>query len=333
MKKLFLLFLFLSIPFFSFAQATFQSLASGDWNNTSTWQLISGTSATNYPTTADNVTISSGHSIQVNIINAQCSQITVNAASSIVLNAVNNALTVYSTMSVSASSTITINTGALTVIGAMFLTAPTTGTGTTLLDVSGGLFTCVGGLTITALANASRTSELRIGNSLATVAGALVTTTINSKINFTGIGALTLAGLVTIANSGSFNAGNGWVVYVGIPNSNQTVASLTYNRLVITGIGIGKKTISGSVTVTDTLTLLSDTLQIHGSGSLKMNNSSVIVRTAGKIFSVPTFLGVVDIIYNNVTKDTTGLEMPTNTATLRNLTINNVSGVKLGASV
>jgi hypothetical protein len=76
------------------------------------------------------------------------------------------------------------------------------------------------------------------------------------------------------------------------------VASLNYNRLVITGVGAGRKIISGTVNVSDTLTLLTDTLQIN-SGTLTMANNATIIRTEGKLISTPRFSGSVDLIYNN----------------------------------
>jgi len=76
---------------------------------------------------------------------------------------------------------------------------------------------------------------------------------------------------------------------------------------------------------------LSDTLQIN-SGSLTMANNSCIIRTAGKILSAPNFAGQVDLIYNNVQRDTTGPELPVNLQILRNFTIANAGGIALNAN-
>jgi len=65
---------------------------------------------------------------------------------------------------------------------------------------------------------------------------------------------------------------------------------------------------------------------------LTMANNSCIIRTAGKILSAPNFAGQVDLIYNNVQRDTTGPELPVNLQTLRNFTIANAGGIALNAN-
>ncbi|MFT3907947.1 MAG: T9SS type A sorting domain-containing protein [Ferruginibacter sp.] len=335
----------------SFAQGTFQSNASGNWDSPASWTLVSGTSTTNFPGAGDTATISGGDAITVNV-NSQCNEINISGTSSLLLttaavtltvtNAVNASgasiinidqgiMTVTGQLNASAASRITITQGALTVIGIVQLNAPTASAGTTLIDVEGGVFTCAGGMTIIGLLP-GRIAELRIGNnSLANVAGGLLTISSSSKINFTGDGTLVLAGIVSIHGS-SFTAGIGRVIYFGIPGTDQAIAPLTYYRLGIAGIGAGIKTISGTVNVLDTLALYIDTLVIN-SGSLNLSNNATIVRTAGKILSAPTFLGNVDIVYNNFTKDTTGPEVPVSPTTLRNLVINNPGGIQLGSAV
>ncbi|MBS1512155.1 MAG: hypothetical protein JST86_15005 [Bacteroidetes bacterium] len=341
------------------AQAVFNSAASGDWDNPSTWTIISGTPANTYPSAGDSVVILNGNSVSVNVP-SQVKSVTIQDNSSLLFNVstassiltVSNqllitgasllsmdagVLTVTGNMTVNAASSITQNQGLINVLGLVFVTAPTASTvpssGTSLLNIAGGAFSCAGGVTLTSLANTSRLSELRIGNSSVNIAGSLATTTTNSKINFSGSGLLTLAGLITIPFQSSFVAGTGKVLYLGIPGSNQSVAPLTYYRLAISGFGNGLKQINGTVTVTDSLSLLTDTLIINSGGTLNMNNSTTIVRTAGIISNAPTFLGTVDLVYNDILKDTTGFEMPVATGVLGNLTINDISGIVLAADI
>ncbi len=335
-------------------QAFFTSATSGNWNSATSWTLVSGSCVLNYPAAGDSVIIQNANSITV-VSNSQCQSLTVKGASTLVLSVstsvitVTNdllvtetsmaiidagALTVTGNLTINQRATVTQNGGAFTVVGLGFLNSPSTSTGTTILDINAGVFSCFGGMTITATTIPSgRIAEMKIGNSAVNVVGALTTISANAKITFIGIGALTLAGIITIPNTASFTAGNGRVVYVGIPGANQNIASLTYNRLTITGVGAGSKTISGSVTVTDTLTLLTDTLLVNGGGSLRLNTNATIVKTAGRILTAPVFLGQIDILYNDIQRDTTGLEMPTGTNVLRNLFINNVSGVKLANNI
>jgi hypothetical protein len=337
-----------------FAQAVFQSNGGGNWSNPGSWSLISGSSSTNYPVAGDTATITATNTLTVDV-NSQCSQLTVNGGSTLLLNSTTSiltisnglivsavsavdlslgALTVTGTMSVGGASTVTVNQGVLTVVGIMSVTSPASPAGTTLLDVEGGVFSCAGGMTITATTvPAGRFAELRIGSSAVNLAGGLITVSANARINFTGPGALTLAGVISIPNTGSFIAGNGRVVYFGIPGSNQTVAPLTYYRLVITGLGTGIKEINGAVVVIDTLTLLTDTLVVNPVGSLTLDNAVTVVRTGGILLSAPVFTGVADVVYNDIQRDTTGLEMPASSAVLRNLTINDIAGIKLGSNV
>ena len=354
MSKYLLLIIFTATISTCFGQGFFTSNASGNWNNAANWTLAGGTSSLNYPVAGDSVIIQNAHSIQV-VGNTQCQSLTIKGAAQLSITSTTSFLTVTNdllitetsitditaglltvtgNLTINQKSTATQTGGAFSVIGLVFINAPSTSTGNTTLNVDAGAFSCLGGMTVTATTlPAGRIAETKIGNSAVTVVGALTTISANAKITFTGNGALTLAGIITITNPLSFTAGNGRVVYVGIPGANQTISPLTYNRLVITGIGNGSKTISGNVIVTDSLTLLTDTLIISGSGSLTLNNNATIVKTAGKLLSVPSFLGQIDILYNDVQKDTTGPEMPTTATVLRNLFINNIAGVKLANSI
>ncbi len=329
-----------------FSQAYFTSKASGRWNSASTWKLESGMSATSIPGATDSVVILNNHQVVVDSLH-QCLSLSVRQSAGLTLDSITSFLTVINNLSLTDGANISVSSGNLTVSGNSTISLATltqTGgivsivglvnasntsftTGSTIIDIQSGIFNTIGGLTLSALA---RPAELRIGTGLANVVGALITFGGAAKVRFTGEGSLVLAGLVTMTNT-NFVAGNGRVVYVGIPGANQNVASLNYNRLVITGIGAGRKVISGTVNVSDTLTLLTDTLQVN-SGSLTMANNSCIIRTAGKILSVPNFAGQVDLIYNNIQRDTTGPELPVNVQVLRNLTIANAGGIALNAN-
>ena len=61
MKKIILSVIFILIGNISFAQAVFSSATSGDWNNNSTWTLISGSSSDGIPHAGDDVTILNAH--------------------------------------------------------------------------------------------------------------------------------------------------------------------------------------------------------------------------------------------------------------------------------
>jgi hypothetical protein len=334
------------------AQAVFQTSGSGsgNWDDAASWTLVSGTSSYGYPVSGDTATISGGAAITVDNT-LQCNALTISGAGSLIFTSnasiltISNALTmsgastidlslglltVTGNATVGGASTITISQAALTVVGLFALTSTTVGN--TLLDVEGGAFSCVGGMTLSGL-SATRTTELRIAGGAVNLAGGLLVSSANNKVDFTGAGTLSLAGVVSFFSTSSFVAGNGRVIYFNLPGSSQTVAPLTYYRLAIAGVGQSTKEINGSVTVTDTLTLLTDTLEINSGGSLTLSDGATLVRTAGKLVSTPTFAGSVNLVYNDVGKDTTGPEMPTSPAALQQLTIDDFSGIALGAPV
>lgn len=344
-------------PSLLFSQAVFTSAASGNWNDPASWTYVSGTITNNYPGAGDSAVIAGGHSIVVNV-SSQVKSLTIRGASALLFNVSNSSsvlavsnectltegsflnmiagvLTITGNITINAASSITQNGGAINIIGLGFLIAPTASStpsaGTSLIHVAGGIFSCAGGFTLTSLANTSRLAELRIGDGAVNMVGALTTTTVNAKINFSGMGMLTLAGPFTVPFADSFTAGSGRVNFFGIPGSNQAVTPLNYSKLIISGTGGGIKEINGAVTVADSLTLLSDTLQINSGGSLTLNNNATVVRTGGKLTSPPVFVGNINLVYNNVTKDTTGAEMPVATIALQNITINNIGGVVLGS--
>jgi hypothetical protein len=354
MKK-YLLFIFFIVQFNSgYCQGFFTSAASGDWNNPLSWTLVTGTSVINYPVAGDSVIVLNAQVIQVTSA-AQCQSLTIKGAATVNINSNNSALTITNDLLITETSFANISAGLITVTGNLtvnqkaiitqtggavsifglaFINAPSASAGNTILNIDDGVFSCIGGMAITATTiPAGRIAEIKIGNSTVNIFGTLTTISANAKISFTAAGSLTLAGIITIPNPLSFSAGNGRVVYVGIPGANQTIAPLTYNRLVITGIGNGNKTINGSVVVTDSLVLLSDTLVVNNTGTLTLNNNATIVKTAGKLLSAPIFSGQADVVYNNVQRDTAGFEMPVAANVVRNLVINNIAGVKLGAAV
>lgn len=331
------------------SQAVFNSASTGNWNEPATWSLQSGATSLNYPVAGDTVIITGGHIVTAND-NLQCGQLAINngsqlqfssnasilsisngvslsASSAIAMN--QGAMTVTGTFTITGASHVTVNQGALTVIGLAIVSAPVAA-GQTLLEVNGGIFTCAGGLSITGL-SATRQAELRIGNSAVNVVGSLITATPNARINFTGSGTLTLAGIINIPDAASFIAGTGRVIYVGIPGTDQVVAPLNYYRLLIAGTGAGVKEINGPVSVSDTLTLINDTLMITG-GQLTLLDDATVVRTAGKLMQPPVFAGRVNLVYNNFARDTTGAELPAAANALQVLTINDGNGLDLAAS-
>ncbi len=149
--------------------------------------------------------------------------------------------------------------------------------------------------------------------------------TITSELNFYGgtgtptlrIGAhtLTLGGVITYTVAGAFYGGatsnlvmNGATALNAITNG---LNNLTMNANVALG---------GAVTVNNTLNLANGILS-NGS-NLTMASGSTISRSAGSIFSAPTFPGTVNLLYTGGPALSTGKELPTGSSVINNLTSN-----------
>jgi hypothetical protein len=97
--------------------------------------------------------------------------------------------------------------------------------------------------------------------------------------------------------------------------------------------------LNAALTITGALTLTSGTLTNASTNNITFNSGSAtpveITRTAGSIggtgAQAPVFTSSANITYNNSTSTTIGLEMPTSTSKLNNLTINNAGGVIMSA--
>jgi hypothetical protein len=336
------------------AQAFFTSKGNGNWTDSTKWNLVSGVSTSKYPKALDSVIIFSNDTIRVDSAST-CKSLTVKDSSQLVLDSLflsiltvtaqcyitetallkvdNGILTITGTLTIDQKADLIQNAGVISILGAAFVNAPILAAGSSTMDIKGGAFTCAGALTLFSIAFPSTSvAELKIQNSVVSIFGVLTTVTSSAKITFTGTGSLILGGIITITDPNSFTAGTGTVVYIGIPSQDQSVAALTYHNLVISGIANDDKIITGTVKVLNELTLLSDKLKIDPGGILNLENDATIIRTFGKLLNTPTFLGQVNVIYNNVLRDTTGPELPIATTVLKDLTISNISGIQLNTT-
>ena len=131
--------------------------------------------------------------------------------------------------------------------------------------------------------------------------------------------------LVLSGSTVEFSRGNSGTI--------QTITPRTdYNNLTISDFGplAGNKTLSGPTAVSGVLTLnhLFGS-SITGSSNITLANGATIVRTSGSFDAAPTFGTTVNVTYNGTTAISSGVEIPTTTTVLNNLSINNVGGVTL----
>jgi hypothetical protein len=106
-----------------------------------------------------------------------------------------------------------------------------------------------------------------------------------------------------------------------------------YNNLTLSDSGAANnKLFSGAVTVNNTFTLNQSSSTLTACGNLTLADGATIVRTAGSLDASPVFGTTVNVSYNGATAITSGVELPTATSVLNNLTVNNTAGVTLGSS-
>lgn len=106
-----------------------------------------------------------------------------------------------------------------------------------------------------------------------------------------------------------------------------------YNNLTLSDSGAANnKLFSGAVTVNNTFTLNQSLSTLIACGNLTLADGATIVRTGGSLDAAPVFGTTVNVSYNGATAITSGVEIPTATSVLNNLTVNNAAGVTLGGN-
>jgi hypothetical protein len=106
-----------------------------------------------------------------------------------------------------------------------------------------------------------------------------------------------------------------------------------YNNLTLSDSGaLNNKLFSGAVTVNNTFTLNQSLSNLTACGNLTLADGATIVRNGGSLDAAPVFGNTVNVSYNGATAITSGVELPTVTSVLNNLTVNNAAGVTLGSS-
>lgn len=91
-------------------------------------------------------------------------------------------------------------------------------------------------------------------------------------------------------------------------------------------------TLEAPLSVTTGLSLMNGTLN-NSSFSVTIENGATVSPGGGGLSSPPSYAGPVNLTYTNTTPLSTGSEMPTDPATLNNLTINGSGAVSLSNSV
>ncbi len=150
--------------------------------------------------------------------------------------------------------------------------------------------------------------------------------TVNEELKFTSGNLSIGSNILTI---GDQIIGSG---LIGSPTSNMVFNGAT-PATDVPGVTLQNLTISrpnginlaGNVTVGGILTLTNGTLD-NSSNVLTLANNATIVRDQGTLSALPTFAGLVNIVYNGLTAVNSYYEIPTSSVALNNLTINKSGG-------
>jgi hypothetical protein len=283
----------------SFGQATFNSAATGNWNDATKWTVMSGLDADNIPDADDTVFIVSNHSITVNTGLQVCLSLTVGPLSggnstSTLAFASGTTLTVGGNVALGNAgnnnrkgSIVMTNGGTLVCQGFVLNNGGTNnfteGIGTVVLTANntlpGTIFTAFNNLTINAGSTTTASligiagnlavnsgAALTTGNTNSWILGVTGTTSISGTLNLANTGAKTFSNDVTIGSNGIWNETSAaGVTFTGSLQNDGTFLS-----------GSGTHTFSGtSKTINGTSGVSIPNLAISGT----VTNSTTITST------------------------------------------------------
>ncbi|MBN1386838.1 MAG: hypothetical protein JW965_00215 [Bacteroidales bacterium] len=328
--KIALLAVFFMHTAYSLYAADRYSVASGNWNSTSTWSATSGGApGASVPVAGDNVYIESNHTITVTA-NAACANITFTADGS--------TLTVNSSITLTVSGTITKNklnsNSSSTISGQGKIDCANIAVGSTANPVSGfltfynhtlsstvSILNVSGNLTINSYSGgffSFRNGVFNLGEGTLSVSGS-ITTQNSSGLNVSTFsmetgnqtGILNLSSATPFSQSGTgfstINL-NGTSTLVNYNRSGaQTVHATDYNNLTLSGSGA--KDVTGSII----------------DGILSMEGTATATGTT------PSFGASATLQYKGSAAQTTGIEFPSTFSGSGGVIIDNSNGVSLNS--
>ena len=236
----------------------YQTLATGNWNSNTSWQVRAGGAWNNcapgdYPGVAagaGTVTIRNGHVITL----------TANVPNAIGALTFEDATTL--------ATTVVMTTRTLNVTGGITFGAPAADPGDQSITITTGTLTCASVyMPTTAFANYDDFISLTSGTLTSTGNILMDGASDRNYITYTGAGILTVGGNFT---GGGFTCATSTVTYNGI---NQQVGGYVYNNLIFNGGGT--KTLTGAASVGGTLTLTSGIVRL-GNFDLTLTNTTAI---------------------------------------------------------
>jgi hypothetical protein len=288
-----------------FAQANFNSnTAAGNWSLNTSWTLVSGTDADGVPDANDNVTILTGHQVNINI-NAACNNLIQNGTGLINFNTNSCTLAVGGNYTLNGSDGTSGGgaTRVMTVAGNLIVSATATAADIIGIDFTVSGTSAIDGAFIIAGVNGVKTftGDVTIGSSGSFTISVVETVTMSSNLTINSTtAALTYSAAGTINLAGNFN-NTGTVNFNAVGATLAVTGTLTTNSgSVITGTATGILTVGGTATVSagGTSTWGRGTFTITGTttvnGTLLFNNATGAKTFTGNV----TFNGGSALTYN-----------------------------------
>lgn len=333
-KKFFLVVLILlsTAPIFA---ATRYSVASGNWNSTSTWSATSGgTAGASVPAGGDNVFLENGRTVTVTA-NASCASITFTGTGN------DATLIINSSVTLTVSGDVTLNN-----VANSSKSCTVSGTGTLFCDnliVGSNASPSSNNTTYIHTFNSS-IANLNISGNLAinSYIGTRTSRRGNGVFNLAS-GTISVAGSVTTSNENDVN--NSTFSLESDPQTGTLILSGT-TPFNLSGTGTNTISLAGTSTLvsysgTSAQTVYATTytnLTLSGSGVKTLTGSTVngilsIEGAATTTGSIPAYGAGSAIRYKGSSSQSTGIELPSTFSGSGGIVIDNPSGVTLSASL
>ena len=265
------------------------SVATGNWNATSTWSASSGgASGASVPIAGDDVTIEGGHNVTLTAA-AACATVTFTTAT---------------------ATSLTLAGFQLNVSGA--ITIPRSGASENLIAVGTGTLNA-GSVAFTSGGGGVR-HEITISTGTVTVSGNVTQagSSGSASITFTGAGTLNLGGTFLDSSNGTLTTFTG--SSVNYNGAGQTVGDFTYYNLTLTGSGTKISAVPGGTTgvaVNHNLAIGDGVTFSHGASDLTVTGTTTVGAGASGTLSITsttgtkTFTGTVTILPGGTLSETT----------------------------
>ncbi len=239
-----------------FSQATFTSIASGNWNGGLTVWSVTGFDADNIPDVDDDVIISTSHTISINV-NAACNTLTLNGTANLNFNTNNRTLNVNGLMTMNGNSQVSGNNNSriLNLNSNFLIPAGQTGSigGVQVVQSAPNTFTISGTFTPTSATGTKNLGDVIINSTGTWNATSNEAYTINNLTLFNGavIGGSATSVITANGNLTVFPSSPGLRAQVGriTLTINGTTTILANGYFEFAESNVGTKTFNNTITV------------------------------------------------------------------------------------